>query len=289
MDELTLRAHAKVNLTLDITGRRADGYHTLDSVMQSVSLCDEVTLRRTDGAALTVRCDTARLPQGAGNIAHRAALSYFAAAELPAHGVEIFIRKRIPMQAGLGGGSADAAAALAGLAHLFPVGLGHRALLEIAAGVGADVPFCLTGGTLRAQGAGERLSSLPALADCAVLIVKPAENTPTAAAYAAFDAAAQSISRRTDALCAALAGGKIAPVAAAMGNAFADALTPPFEADLCARLRAAGALGACMSGSGTAVFGLFADEATAAGFCARKGETRLLCRPARAGWTVNGG
>ncbi len=286
MDEVTLRAYAKINLTLDLTGRRADGYHTLESVMQSVTLCDELTLRRTRGA-LAVRCDMAALPQGEANIAHRAACAYFAAAGLPVRGVDISIRKRIPAQAGLGGGSADAAAAIAGLARLFPVGLGHRSLLEIAADVGADVPFCLTGGTQLAAGIGERLFRLPAMPDCAVLIVKPAENISTAAAYAAFDAANQTFPGRTPACRAALAGGSAAELAQALGNAFADALAPPFVSALCARLRRAGALGTCMSGSGSAVFGLFSRYAAAAAFPAQAGETCLVCRPARAGWTVD--
>lgn len=287
MERVVLEARAKVNLTLDIAGRRADGYHELDTVMQSVTLCDEVSLRKAAGASIAVSCDAPGLPQGQDNIAHRAASAYFTAAGLPASGVTIGIHKRIPSQAGLGGGSADAAAVLAGLALLFPAGLSRDALLRAAARVGADVPFCLTGGTLRARGVGERLSAVPALPACTVLVAKPEVGVSTAEAYVAFDRLGQGTAARTPALCAALRGGGLAAVGAALGNAFVDALALPEVAALCAALRAGGAVGVCMSGSGSAVYGLFDDEAAARAQVAALGRASCsVCSPAACGWDV---
>lgn len=287
MEQIVLRAYAKINLSLDITGRRADGYHDLDTVMQSVSLADTVDLAKTADGIISVRCDDAAIPQDGENIAHRAALAYFDAAGLPVQGVSVGIRKRIPSQAGLGGGSADAAAVLRGLCALFAP-LPEDALLRAGASVGADVPFCLTGGCLRAQGIGERLSPVPALPDCTVLIAKPPVGMSTVAAYAAYDRLPAGYPPRTGALIHALDCGSLSAVGAALDNVFASAAPLPAVESLCHALRAGGASGACMSGSGTAVFGLFTDAADAR-LCAEtlsgNGAACFLCRPVPVGYT----
>lgn len=293
MERIVLAAHAKINLALDITGRRADGLHELDTIMQSVSLADEVELVKAPGTDIAVRCEGAVsggvLPQGERNIAYRAARAYFQAAGFPAEGVSISIRKRIPTQAGLGGGSADAAAVLEGMARLFPAELSPEELLKAGVLVGADVPFCLTGGCLRARGIGERLSPLPPLPDCAVLIAKPEGGVSTAAAYAAYDRQETHGAPHTGALCAVLEEGRLGKVGARMGNVFAEVLPLSAVERLCADLRSAGAAGSCMSGSGSAVFGLFADEpsarSAAAAFSDEQAEA-FFCRPVEKGWMI---
>lgn len=143
-----ITAHAKINLTLDITGRRSNGYHELVTIMQSVSLADEVILTLKDSGGITLTCDNSALPQGRGNLAYRAAAAFFAAINQNNISLNIAIKKNIPSQAGLAGGSADAAAVLAGLNVLLGTGLSQQALAAIALKLGADVPFCLTGGKI---------------------------------------------------------------------------------------------------------------------------------------------
>lgn len=289
MKQVTLSAYAKINLSLDITGRRADGYHELDTVMQSVSLADTVRLVKIAGNAIALQCDRADLPQGPGNLAHQAAVAYFQAARQPVQGVSIFIKKQIPSQAGLGGGSADAAAVLRGLCTLFG-NIPEDALLQAGASVGADVPFCLTGGCLRAQGIGEKLSLLPPLPHCIILIAKPAVGMSTAAAYAAYDRLPDKPPFHTGNLVNALSSGRLELTGTSLDNAFIKASSIPEIGSLCSALRAGGAVGTCMSGSGTAVFGLFAEQATArqcaASFANRQTDC-FLCRPEAVGFRIH--
>ncbi|MFT9056358.1 MAG: 4-(cytidine 5'-diphospho)-2-C-methyl-D-erythritol kinase [Ethanoligenens sp.] len=285
MEQITLQAYAKINLTLDIIGRRTDGYHELDTVMQSVSLADTVQLTKMPGGGLSVRCDNAQLPQDKENIAYRAAMTYFETAHMPVQDVSIVIRKQIPSQAGLGGGSADAAATLIGLCTLFG-SLPTETLLQAGASIGADVPFCLTGGCLRARGIGELLSPLPLLPECTILIAKPAVGMSTADAYAAYDRLPVGQPPYTNALIAALSGRNLQKIGAALDNVFAKTAPLPAVEAIRTTMHAAGAAGACMSGSGTAVFALFADE-VAARRCAASLSgaqiTLFICQPIHAG------
>lgn len=262
MEQITLTAHAKINLSLDIIGRRVDGYHELDTVMQSISLSDTVHLKKTAGTALSVYCDNTALPQGENNIAYQAAMAYFQAAGLPARGLSISIKKHIPSQAGLGGGSADAAAVLRGCCLLFGPLL-EDTLIQAGASVGADVPFCLTGGCRRAKGIGEQLSPLPLLPDCTILIGKPEIGMSTTSAYAAYDHLPAGQPPHTVTLITALHCGNLEQIGNALDNVFIKTVPLPAVETICSAMCIAGAAGACMSGSGTAVFGLFAKEAHA--------------------------
>lgn len=285
MEQVTITAHAKINLSLDIIGRRADGYHELDTVMQSISLADTIYLAKTGDTTVSVHCDNLDLPQGRDNIADQAARAYFQAARLPVHGVSIDIKKRIPSQAGLGGGSADAAAVLFGLGLLFGE-LPQDILRETGASVGADVPFCLLGGCCRAKGIGEQLSPLPLLPDCTILVVKPAVGMSTAAAYAAYDRLPAGQPPHTEAMVSALHGGDLAEIGTAVDNVFAKTVSIPTVETIRSTLRTAGATGACMSGSGTAVFGLFASEAEARHCASAFSGTQTacwICHPVAAG------
>ena len=284
---MTVKAPAKINLSLDVGPRRADGYHPIRSVMQAVTLFDTVRLERiADGIELSAS-DPA-LPCGEENTAHRAARA-FAAATGYVGGVRIRLEKNIPMQAGLAGGSADAAAVLAGLNRLAGDPLPLPELCRLAAGIGADVPFCLVGGTQLAEGIGERMTPAPPMPDGWIVLAKPPVGVSTGAAYAAVDALPPAEREGTPALLQALASGELPRVAAALDNRFMAAVALPEVAALCRAMRMCGALGAAMSGSGSAVFGLF-DGADAANACAQQlqGQAQtFVCRPCRGGAAEN--
>ncbi len=287
---ITVDAAAKVNLSLAILGRLPNGYHELAMVMQSVSLYDTVTVETLPkGGGRVLTCDAKGVPCDERNIAWRAADAFFAAAGLPPVPLAIRIQKRIPSEAGLGGGSADGAAVLAALQYLYREPLSADKLLEAGLSVGADIPFCLTGGTALAKGVGEKLTPLPPLPDCTLLLAKPKAGVSTAAAYAAYDRADGSISPDPAALIAALSEGDLSKIAAKMENVF-EALVPlPDVAKLREMILSCGALGSRMSGSGSAVFGIFADHAAAAACkseCEKRGLWAAIARPVHKGVTI---
>ena len=282
-------ANAKINLTLDITGKRDDGYHKLETIMQSVSLADEVEISLISGGGILLTCDNPRLPQGIDNLAFRAAEHFLAANHIKNPGLRINIKKRIPVQAGLAGGSADAAAVLAGLDALLGAHTSAQALAGIALGLGVDVPFCCQGGTMLASGIGEKLAPLPMLPDCFIVIAKPRESVSTAAAYAAFDRLGDVARPCTRQVCDAIECGSITDVAGGLCNVFEAVTRLPVISLIKDEMRGFGALGACMSGSGSAVFGLFDDPSKAEmcvnGLCC-KYQGAFLCHPVRSGCKI---
>ena len=280
-----LDAPAKINLTLDMVGRRADGYHLLRSVMQTVDLCDTVTLMcGGEGIRLTLSDDT--LPADERNTAWKAAALFYEATELPPS-VDILIEKRIPQQAGLAGGSTDAAAVLRGLNELYDYPLTDAVQLMLAEKIGADVPFCLVGGTCMCEGIGEKLTPLNDLPPVWLVIVKPPVGVSTGAAYAAVDS--QNLPLHTEQeerLLAGLAGGDAAAVAGNLFNVFDEALALPETGEIKAVMAPYAPLGHVMTGSGSAVFGFFEKEEQAIA-CAEALETEhewetFVCRPTRA-------
>ncbi len=180
---MKLQAFAKVNLSLDVTGKRADGYHTLSSVFQSVSLCDIVEVKKAD--RISVRCSNTAI-NGEDNLCFKAAERFFKASEISG-GAEIFIEKHIPLAAGLGGGSTDAGSVLIGLNELYGKPLNEGQLLEIAVTLGADVPFCMVGGTKLCEGIGEIMTELPDLPECYIVIAKKGVKGSTKEMYQALD------------------------------------------------------------------------------------------------------
>ncbi len=262
---MLLHAPAKINLALDILGRRQDGYHFIDTVMQAVDLCDEVELALT-GGGIEVECLGMKLPAGEGNTAYRAARLFFERTGLKS-GVKIRIDKRIPAGAGLAGGSADAAAVLVGLNALLQAGLTVRELCEIGVKVGADVPFCILGGTARIGGIGEKLTPLPALCGCWFVVVKPAVSVSTAEAYRAFDEKGSKGKGDIDAVVRAVAKGDIESIGSLAFNAFEDVIELEDVMRAKEELLSRGALGAAMSGSGSAVFGIFDEKGAAERAC----------------------
>lgn len=265
MREVRLRALAKVNYALDVLGLRADGYHEVGTVMQSISLADEVELVRAErGFALAIE------PEGAGigpleqNTAYLAwkLLRKLTGEELP---VEATLRKRIPAGAGLGGGSADAAAVLVGLNELFGLGIRVDELRMVAPAVGADVPFCISGGTALGEGVGEILTPLPAPPAHQLVVAKPLRSADTGKFYRAYDATKAPSARCVGPVVSALRSGSLSALAAAVGNDLAPVTKNviPEVAALEKELLISGALGISMSGSGTAVYGIFDDEEAA--------------------------
>lgn len=259
--ELTLHAPAKVNLTLIVGARRDDGYHDVSTVMQTVGLYDTLTL--TGGSGLTMTCTDPDLPTDGSNLVLRAARLFFAETGLPVPDLRFDLEKRIPSQAGLGGGSSDAAAVLLAMRTLYAPEVSDTELERMAAALGSDVPFFIRGGTALATGRGERLTPLPRLTDGWFVVVKPPEGFSTPAMYRRLDELPPQ-PPQPDGMTAALGAGELHAVAAALCNSFERAV-PPDSAVWVIReaLRAQGALAAMLSGSGSAVFGLFDREDTA--------------------------
>ena len=257
-------APAKINLALDILGKRPDGYHALCGVMQTVSLCDSVELAEGgEGFSLSMAGFTP--PEGRKTLEQRAAEAFFARLGREMPPLTVAITKRTPAYAGLGGGSADVAALLRILRDRYAPDMEDAALESIGAEVGSDMPFCLRGGTALAEGRGEILTDLPPLPDCWIVLCKPPFPIPTPMLFARADSVA--IRHRPDipGMLDALKLGDLEGVAARLGNVFEEVLPPEYGAVFAIRdaLLTAGALGAGMSGSGPTVFGIFREEGMA--------------------------
>ncbi len=257
MDRITVKAYAKINLSLDITGKRDDGYHLLRTVMQSISICDIITIVKTEGDDITITCDNPAIPLGEKNIVYKTAKLFFEKTG-KSSGLEINIEKHIPHQAGMGGGSADAAAMLVALNELFEAGLSAKELCEIGVTLGADVPFCIEGGTALCEGIGEIITPLQPLRKCVVLISKPKKGISTVEAFRVFDSLTGISSPDVDAMVIAISNGL--PYAQHCKNVLEfTALLAELD-EIKSGMKAYGATASCMTGSGSAVFGLFESE-----------------------------
>ena len=261
---MQVKAFAKLNLTLDILRRREDGYHDLQMVMQSIDLADELTVTPAEGVG-AMSTTLSYLPSNGRNLAQMAAEAFRNAAGRGGQ-VDISIVKRIPVCAGMAGGSSDAAAVLRAMNELTGAGYTPAELAKIGEAVGSDVPYCVVGGTALAEGRGERLTPLPPLPPCHAVVCKPPFPISTPQLFSRVDV--RKIARRpdTEGMLAALAAGDLTGVARRMYNVFEDVLEPRRQAEISA-IKAAlidcGALGAAMTGSGPTVFGLFDDPAAA--------------------------
>ncbi|MEA4911850.1 MAG: 4-(cytidine 5'-diphospho)-2-C-methyl-D-erythritol kinase [Oscillospiraceae bacterium] len=267
--EVRLRANAKLNLTLDITGRRADGYHLMEMVNVSVDLSDQLTIRRAQLGGVRITSNARFLPRTEKNLVYKATAALCERLGIPIPAVEFDIQKHIPTQAGLGGGSADAAAALIGLNALFEYGLSPDELSAVGAKVGADVPYCLVGGAARVTGIGEIVEPIPNAADLVFVILMPRQGRSTKEVFARCDAGERFDRPDTAAMLRALETGDTAAAALHLRNVFCSAAPDETTSRLLARLRESGALGASMTGTGAAVFGVFADGC-AANSCKRR-------------------
>lgn len=257
-------APAKINLALDILRRREDGYHDLRMVMQSVSLCDTVTVEE-GGSGFTLQADGFVLPNGKKSMEQQAAEVFFDAIGRPMPPLTVSLEKRTPAYAGLGGGSADVAALLRCLRRLYAPELSMETLERIGLTVGSDVPFCVSGGTALAEGRGERLTALTALPPCWFVLCKPDFGISTPTLFARADSAPPKHRPDIAGMTAALRGGDLAGTAARLGNVFEEYLPPEYDEvfRIKAQLLAHGAMNAAMSGSGPTVFAVFRKEAAA--------------------------
>lgn len=263
-DTVTLKALAKINLGLDVLGRRENGYHDVRMVMQTIYLYDNVTVEKTEEAGIHLTCNLFYLPVDENNIAYKAAKLLKDEFDIQG-GVRIVLDKHIPVAAGLAGGSANAAAVLVGMNRLFSLGLTQEDLMKRGVSLGADVPYCVMRGTVLAEGIGEILSPLPPLPKCCILIAKPGINVSTKTVYEKLDSQEITAHPDIDGILEGLDKQDLHKVAASMGNVLENVTIGdyPVIEEIKDVMKENGALNAMMSGSGPTVFGIFDDRAKA--------------------------
>ena len=257
---VTVLAPAKLNLSLDVVGTLPNGYHDLDMVMQTIDLYEKITLRRSNDLSLTL--PGSFVPVNDKNTAVKAALAFFDYTGLLA-GVDMTIYKRVPVRAGMAGGSADAAGVLVGLNALYEARLSTSELCALGAGIGADVPFALMGGTCRVQGVGDFLKALPPCPPCWFVVAMPSVGVSTPEAFARYDQMGSPLHPDLAVQEAAIRAGDLAALCAAAGNALEHCSGAKETPHIRAILDEQGALASLMTGSGAAVFGVFDREAKA--------------------------
>lgn len=261
---LTLSANAKINLTLDILGTREDGYHEVAMIMQEISLHDTLSMGKINqGISLTIAIEGQQgtLPADESNLCWKAAALVQKEYNLQ-EGVEIHLTKRIPMAAGLAGGSADAAAVLKGMNHLFRLGMTEARLCELGARLGSDIPFCIMGGTMLATGRGEVLTRLPSFPRLSVVLAKPPVGVSTAWAYKTYDAGYDGPHPDNEAMLEAIHGGDAHKAAGLLCNVLEGVTESEHHviADYKRLMMEHGAMASMMSGSGPTVFGLVREK-----------------------------
>ena len=282
MDSIREKAYAKLNISLDVTERRADGFHDMCMVMQTVSICDELELRPTDTGRIQVKSNFSFIPGDERNLAAKAALGFFEAVGKQGQGLLITLQKSIPVGAGMAGGSADAAAVLRALNRLYGAPLTADALETLAARVGSDVPFCVRGGTALATGRGEKLEALPSLPACKFVVCKPDFSISTPELFRKLDQTGLRCHPDTAGILAALRDGELEPVARRMYNVFEEVDDRRLRTvrEIKSVLLDCGALGAIMTGTGSAVFGVFRPDADCSAAVAALRAEHGFCREA---------
>ena len=252
------QAWAKLNISLDVAERRADGYHDMTMVMQTVSLCDEAEIRFNDTGRVLAKTNLSFVPGDARNLAVKAALSYLHASGNDGQGMLITLNKKVPVGAGMGGGSSDAAAVLRALNRHYAA-FSPQELETLSAEVGSDVPFCVRGGTALATGRGEKLESLPDMPACEFIICKPDFSVSTPELFRKLDQCSTRCHPDTAGIIEALGAGDLGSICRRMYNVFEDVDDRRMRTvrEIKGRLLDHGALGAVMTGTGSAVFGVF--------------------------------
>lgn len=263
-NDISLKALAKINLGLDVVRRREDGYHEVRMIMQTIQLYDRLDIKRTHEPGIQIQTNLSFLPVNENNLMYKAAkllMDEFSITD----GVSVKLDKRIPVAAGMAGGSTDAAAMLIGVNRLFSLGLTKRQLMERGVQIGADVPYCIMRGTALAEGIGEALSPLPPMVKCPVLIAKPSISVSTKFVYQNLKLDDTTIHPDIDRLIDDIKAKNLHDIAAHMGNVLETVTIPnyPVIDEIKKHMLSNGAVGAMMSGSGPTVFGLFDDEDTA--------------------------
>jgi 4-diphosphocytidyl-2-C-methyl-D-erythritol kinase len=264
MNEITLKALAKINLGLDVVRRREDGYHEVRMVMQTINLYDTLAIKKNAGGGIAIRSNISFLPVNENNLVYKAGrllMDEFGIGD----GVEVELHKRIPVAAGMAGGSTDAAAMLYGMNRLFDLGLSRRELMKRGETIGADVPYCLMRGTALAEGIGEKLTSLPPMVKCPVLIAKPSVSVSTKFVYQNLKLDEETEHPDINRLIRDIRQKNFEGICGDMGNVLESVTIPayPVVQQIKERMMESGAAAAMMSGSGPTVFGLFFDTRTA--------------------------
>ena len=265
MVTLQEKAYAKLNLTLDVLGKREDGYHDLKSIMQTVSLHDDITLHIGTGTPWKLVCDKEGIPCDERNLVWKAAELYLQTLQKDPDGLEMHIEKRIPSGAGMGGGSADAAAVLRAMNRFYGEPLSIMELADLGAKVGSDVPFCVVGGTVMCEGRGEILRKLPEMPKCIFVICKPEFSVSTPVLYRKLDEVDNPLHPDNDSMEAAICSGDLMEIAKYIENAFDPVVSSDHgEIDHIKEIYCRnGALATQMTGSGSVVFAIMPDMASA--------------------------
>lgn len=263
MNEYQIKAFAKINLGLDVVGRLENGYHQVRMIMQTVGIYDELTLERT-ASGIIVTTDCGELPTDENNLVYKAAKlmkEHYGISQ----GLRIHLKKKIPIAAGMAGGSTDAAAAMKGINRLFDLGCTLEELVELGVAIGADVPYCVMGGTALAEGIGEKLTALVPAPDCYVLVAKPDINVSTKYVYEHLDAAGIKKHPDIDGMAAAIEAGSLQGILDRMENVLESVTVKAYPVihTLKNRMKELGAVNSLMSGSGPTVFGIFIEKETA--------------------------
>ena len=264
MEQITRKAYAKINIGLDVLRRREDGYHELKMIMQTVDICDDLLFGKMLQTGIVIRTDHEELPVDGNNLIYKAADLLFREKGIT-EGVQITLTKRIPIAAGMAGGSSDAAATMHGVNELFGMGYSIQELQELGVKLGADIPYCLVGGTMLSEGIGEILTPLPAPPDCFLVVAKPDINVSTAFVYGNLHADRLTYHPDIDGMVRALQTGNLRGITDRLGNVLETVTIKeyPIIEEIKKLMRSMGAENALMSGSGPSVFGIYTDRKAA--------------------------
>lgn len=264
MDKMELKALGKINLGLDVLGKRPDGYHDVRMVMQTIYLYDQITITKRKEPGIGLSTNLFYLPVNENNLAYRAAKLLMDEFEIRS-GVDIFLEKHIPVAAGMAGGSSNAAAVLYGINRMFDLGLSMEELMKRGVSLGADVPYCIMRGTVLAEGIGEILTSLPPMPRCQIVVAKPPVSVSTKMVYEKIDSRRIVEHPDIDGIIEGLKEGDVTKIASCMGNVLEQVTVEEYPViDKIKKLmNEGGAKGAMMSGSGPTVFGIFTEKSLA--------------------------
>ena len=271
---MRLQAFAKINLGLDVLGKREDGYHEVRMIMQTIRMYDQLDMRKSVEPVIHLTTNKKYIPVDENNLVWRAAKLMMDTCGI-IEGVSIHLHKVIPVAAGMAGGSSDAAATLVGMNRLFHCGLSKEKLMELGVQIGADVPYCVLRGTALAEGIGEKLTVLPPMPDCWILIGKPGISVSTKYVYTTLDLNTDTVHPDIDGMKKALEDGNLYGITERMGNVLQDVTIPayPEVERIKEQMKTLGAVNAMMSGSGPTVFGIFDNEEKAQEACQKLRES----------------
>lgn len=271
---MRLQAFAKINLGLDVLGKREDGYHEVRMIMQTIRMYDQLDMRKSVEPGIHLTTNKKYIPVDENNLVWRAAKLMMDTCGI-IEGVSIHLHKVIPVAAGMAGGSSDAAATLVGMNRLFHCGLSKEKLMELGVQIGADVPYCVLRGTALAEGIGEKLTVLPPMPDCWILIGKPGISVSTKYVYTTLDLNTDTVHPDIDGMKKALEDGNLYGITERMGNVLQDVTIPayPEVKRIKEQMKTLGAVNAMMSGSGPTVFGIFDNEEKAQKACQKLRES----------------